>query len=213
MIQVLLGHAKLETTALYTRVAVSTIRDVKSPLDGLKLHLSKQPPPGPRPHGAAPGSQSDRSPGVADVFRAHGAAWRKANAGRVSLDQLKVMSAIETCRTAALSGHVERCEDCAHELIAYNSCLMGASGNGELACRNQAICGGMQRSFSPLQVGLAPPSARSPMADHERGRACWRPASRHRRCGHIYERDKRQRTLATSWLGKEQCQSKLISQC
>ena len=59
---------------------------------------------------------------VADVFRAHGAAWRKANAGHVSLDQLKVMSAIETCRTAALGGHVERCEDCAHERVAYNSC-------------------------------------------------------------------------------------------
>ncbi len=59
---------------------------------------------------------------VADVFRAHGAAWREANAGRVSLAQLKVMSAIETCRTAALGGHVERCEDCAHERISYNSC-------------------------------------------------------------------------------------------
>jgi hypothetical protein len=59
---------------------------------------------------------------VADVFRAHGAAWRKANAGHVSLGQLKVMSAIETCRTSALGGHVERCEDCAHERIAYNSC-------------------------------------------------------------------------------------------
>jgi hypothetical protein len=59
---------------------------------------------------------------VADVFRAHGAAWRKANAGHVSLAQLKVMSAIDTCRTAALGGHVERCEDCAHERIAYNSC-------------------------------------------------------------------------------------------
>jgi Putative transposase/Transposase zinc-binding domain len=59
---------------------------------------------------------------VADVFRAHGAAWRTANAGHVSLAQLKAMSAIETCRTAALGGHVERCEDCAHERIAYNSC-------------------------------------------------------------------------------------------
>jgi hypothetical protein len=64
----------------------------------------------------------DHSPEVADVFRAHGAAWRKANAGHVSLVQLKAMSAIETCRTAALGGHVERCEDCAHERIAYNSC-------------------------------------------------------------------------------------------
>ena len=64
----------------------------------------------------------DRSPGVADIFRAYGAAWRKANAGHVSLAQLKVMSAIETCRTSALGGHVERCEDCAHERVAYNSC-------------------------------------------------------------------------------------------
>jgi len=59
---------------------------------------------------------------VADVFRDHGAAWRQANAGHVSLGQLKVMSAIERCRTAALGGHVARCEDCAHTLIAYNSC-------------------------------------------------------------------------------------------
>jgi hypothetical protein len=59
---------------------------------------------------------------VADIFRDHGAAWRCANAGHVSLDQLKVMSAIERCRTAALGGHVERCEKCAHTIIAYNSC-------------------------------------------------------------------------------------------
>jgi hypothetical protein len=59
---------------------------------------------------------------VADIFRDHGAAWRAANAGHVSLDQLKVMTAIERCRTAALGGHVERCENCAHTVIAYNSC-------------------------------------------------------------------------------------------
>jgi hypothetical protein len=59
---------------------------------------------------------------VADIFRAHGAAWRAANRGHVSLAQLKVMSAIESCRTAALGGHVARCEDCAHTTIAYNSC-------------------------------------------------------------------------------------------
>jgi len=70
---------------------------------------------------------------VADIFRAHGAHWRKANAGHVSLGQLKVMSAIENCRTAALGGHVERCEKCAHTRIAYNSCLMGKFRNGESA--------------------------------------------------------------------------------
>ncbi|SEC05976.1 Transposase zinc-binding domain-containing protein [Rhizobiales bacterium GAS188] len=59
---------------------------------------------------------------VADIFRGHGPAWRRANAGHVSLGQLKVMAAIESCRTATLGGHVERCEDCAHTRIAYNSC-------------------------------------------------------------------------------------------
>jgi hypothetical protein len=59
---------------------------------------------------------------VADIFRDNGAAWRSANAGHVSLDQLKVMSAIERYRTAALGGHVERCEKCSHTIIAYNSC-------------------------------------------------------------------------------------------
>jgi hypothetical protein len=59
---------------------------------------------------------------VADIFRDHGAAWREANRGHVSLPQLKVMSAIESCRTAALGGHVARCQDCAHTVIAYNSC-------------------------------------------------------------------------------------------
>jgi hypothetical protein len=59
---------------------------------------------------------------VADIFRGHGSAWRRANAGRVSLGQLKVMSAIENCRTAALGGHVARCEDRSHTQIAYNSC-------------------------------------------------------------------------------------------
>lgn len=59
---------------------------------------------------------------VADIFRTHGAAYCVANAGHISFDQLKVMNAIERCRTAALGGHVVRCADCAHEHIAYNSC-------------------------------------------------------------------------------------------
>jgi hypothetical protein len=61
---------------------------------------------------------------VADIFRRHGPPWRQANAGHVSLGQLKVMSAIENCRTAALGGHVARCENerCGHTQIAYNSC-------------------------------------------------------------------------------------------
>jgi hypothetical protein len=59
---------------------------------------------------------------VADIFRDHGPAWRRANTGHVSFGQLKVMSAIENCRTATLGGHVARCEKCSHIQIAYNSC-------------------------------------------------------------------------------------------
>jgi hypothetical protein len=61
---------------------------------------------------------------VADIFRDHGPAWREANRGHISLEQMKVMSAIERCRTAALGGHVARCENegCAYTVISYNSC-------------------------------------------------------------------------------------------
>jgi Putative transposase/Transposase zinc-binding domain len=79
---------------------------------------------------------------VADIFRGHGPAWRRANAGHVSLGQLKVMSAIESCRTAALGGHVARCEECAHSQISYNSCrnrhcpkCQGAAAKHWLAAR------------------------------------------------------------------------------
>jgi hypothetical protein len=79
---------------------------------------------------------------VADIFHRHGAAWRRANAGHASLGQLKAMSAIESCRSAALGGHVERCEDCGHSRIAYNSCrnrhcpkCQGAAAKDWLAAR------------------------------------------------------------------------------
>ncbi len=83
---------------------------------------------------------------VADIFRAHGAAWRRANAGHLSLGQLKVMSAIERCRTAALGGHVAACQDCAHTVIAYNSCrnrhcpkCQGAAAKDWLAARQAEL--------------------------------------------------------------------------
>jgi hypothetical protein len=83
---------------------------------------------------------------VADIFRTHGPAWRRARAGHLSLGQLKVMSAIERCRTAALGGHVARCEDCAHIQIAYNSCrnrhcpkCQGAAAKDWLAARQAEL--------------------------------------------------------------------------
>jgi hypothetical protein len=59
---------------------------------------------------------------VADIFRAAGPAYRASHAGHLSLHQLKVMSAIEHCRTAVMGGHVEACTDCGHWRVAYNSC-------------------------------------------------------------------------------------------
>jgi hypothetical protein len=83
---------------------------------------------------------------VADIFRDHGPAWRSANAGHVSLDQLKAMSAIERCRTAALGGHVLRCEKCLHTAISYNSCrnrhcpkCQGAAAKEWLAAREAEL--------------------------------------------------------------------------
>jgi len=79
---------------------------------------------------------------VADIFRAAGPAYRASHAGHLSLHHLKVMSAIEHCRTAALGGHVEACEDCGHWRIAYNSCrnrhcpkCQGAAARTWLAAR------------------------------------------------------------------------------
>src|SRR5512144_3156575 len=83
---------------------------------------------------------------VADIFRDHGAAWRNANAGPLSLGQLQVMSAIERCRTAALGGHVAACERCDHTQIAYNSCrnrhcpkCQGAAARAWLAAREAEL--------------------------------------------------------------------------
>src|SRR5947208_3389657 len=85
---------------------------------------------------------------VAAILGDHGPAWREANRGHVSLDQLKVMSAIERCRTAALGGHVARCESeaCGHTLISYNSCrnrhcpkCQGAAARNWLAAREAEL--------------------------------------------------------------------------
>jgi hypothetical protein len=83
---------------------------------------------------------------VADIFRRHGATWRATHGGHVGLAQLKVMSAIETCRTAALGGHIEGCEDCGHRRIAYNSCrnrhcpkCQGAAAREWLAAREAEL--------------------------------------------------------------------------
>jgi len=83
---------------------------------------------------------------VADIFRAHGPAYRRDHDGHLNLPQLKVMSAIETCRTAALGGHVAACTKCGHEHIAYNSCrnrhcpkCQGATSRDWMAARMEDL--------------------------------------------------------------------------
>ena len=104
---------------------------------------------------------------VADIFRDHGPTWRDANRGHLSLGQLKVMSAIERCRTAALvglqptgltrGGHVMRCENdaCGYTAIAYNSCLMGKIRNGESGATWRAGLA-QGKGSAPRAISLAP---------------------------------------------------------
>jgi hypothetical protein len=69
---------------------------------------------------------------VADVFRRYGEAFRQRHGASLSTAQRRAMTAIELCRTAVLGGHVEQCNNCDHQRISYNSCLMGKFRNGEL---------------------------------------------------------------------------------
>ena len=98
---------------------------IESPLDRLTQPRKRAKKTG---NGRPPAKYRRRMPRpaleVADIFRDHGAAWRFANGGHVSFGQMKVMSAIERCRTAALGGHVARCENDAAAIrsSAYNSC-------------------------------------------------------------------------------------------
>ena len=125
IIQALLGHDKLDTTARYTRVATGMIARIESPLDLLsqpRKKPKKNPGEGYRRERPAAGvtaaAMSRPVLEVADIFRGHGPAWRQANAGHVSLGQLKVMSAIENCRTEK---RVKGVED-------LNICIIGAQG-------------------------------------------------------------------------------------
>ena len=111
---------------------------------------------------------------VADIFRDHGPAWREANRGHVSLEQLKVMSAIERCRTAALGGHVARCENeaCATPSIAYNCCrnrhcpkCQGAAARRWLAEREAEL---LPVRLLPRRVHVAGRAARHRLSEQAR---------------------------------------------
>jgi len=76
---------------------------------------------------------------VADIVRRHGPAYLQSRAGHVGRGERRILAALAACRTADLGGHVERCGGCGERRVAYNSCLMGRSSNGELAASMTAF--------------------------------------------------------------------------
>ena len=118
-------------------------------------------------HPLTPGRVPRPALEVADIFRDRGRLAR-AHAGHVSLGQLKVMTAIERCRTAALGGHVEPCEHCAaHRQIAYNSCRNRHCPK----CRTRrGRAGWRAREAELLPVDTSTSSSRCPLSDRRRRR-------------------------------------------
>ncbi len=72
---------------------------------------------------------------LADVFNRHGEGYERANAGHLGRVERRVIGAITACRTAALGGHVDRCDDCGLTRIAYNSCRNRHCGKCQGAAR------------------------------------------------------------------------------
>src|ERR1700720_2364214 len=89
---------------------------------------------------------------VADIVRAHGEELRQAHAASLSQRQKRVLRSIELCRTAALGGHMERCDQCGHERNAYNSCVMGSNSLWGVGCVNVRKATTSKPLFSPLRT-------------------------------------------------------------
>ena len=145
-IQLLLGHRSLGTTARYLRLATNKVCATASPLDSLQAIspvIAELLAASPCAGAVRPMLE------VADIFRRHGAAYRQAHAHHLDRTERRVMAAIEACRTPALGGHTERCADCGFVRYAFNSCLMGKAGNGELAITMTAISCALSLFRSP----------------------------------------------------------------
>ena len=93
---------------------------------------------------------------LADIFRRYGDAYRDAVGAALSTAQQRVMTAIETCRTAVLGGHVEQCDTCGQQRIAYNSCLMESARFWGVRSRTGVTPWPARPFCSPLLRGLEP---------------------------------------------------------
>jgi hypothetical protein len=87
---------------------------------------------------------------VADVFRQQQGAFLKRWGHTLSPQQRKALRDIGACRTAALGGHIEQCDDCPHEVIAYNSCLMGSSSLWRDVTCERTISQAFERRFGRI---------------------------------------------------------------
>ena len=113
-IQILLGHRDLEETTIYLHLSSKHLSATASPLDALNLSE-----PGGRTHAGM-----SRPPlEVADIIRSAGESFLEKSKRWITWQHRKVLLAILRCRTAVLGGHRDRCSDCGHVAISYNSCL------------------------------------------------------------------------------------------
>lgn len=119
IIQLPLGHHSLATTAHYLRIATNKVCATESPFELLPRPAPTTPPPAKLSISDLPITRSALD--VADIFCCYGEAYH-AQHTLLSTTQRRAMTAIEICRTAALGGHVEACDQCGHRRIAYNSC-------------------------------------------------------------------------------------------
>lgn len=117
VIQALLGHSSIETTARYTAVSPATVSATASPLDQLLQPAKGKPAKSKR---SKKGLMPKPTLELADIFRQYGPAYRQAHA--LPLHQHRLMQAIEACRTAALGGNVEWCDHCQYTHTRYRSC-------------------------------------------------------------------------------------------
>jgi hypothetical protein len=116
-IQILLGHADLEATSIYLHLSRRHLEKTVNPLEAA-CHL--------RNLGSSLPSQTTKMSRptleVADLIRAQGNRFLERYRSSFSFQQLKVLRAIQNCRTAALGGHLDSCSSCGHQAISYNSC-------------------------------------------------------------------------------------------
>ena len=133
-IQLLLGHRSLATTARYLRIATSKVCATSSPLDLLPQSIVPAPQPAAATAFLDTGSMAGRLRGGGRVPSLR-RRYRQQHGASLSTAQRRAMTAIELCRTAALGGHVEQCDNCGHQRISYNSCRSRSCPNCQSLAR------------------------------------------------------------------------------